>query len=545
MTTTGIPEGVVGLPAAELARKLADGELSSVDAVQAHLDRIEATDGAVVDPADRSRGKAGLNAFLHVNAEEALSVAAEVDAARTRGEQLPELAGVPIAVKDLIVTKGQPTTAASRMLEGWMSPYDATVTRKLRAARMPLLGKTNLDEFAMGSSSEHSAFGTVRNPWDLARTPGGSGGGSAAAVTAYQAPLALGTDTGGSIRQPASVTGSVGVKPTYGGVSRYGVIAMASSLDQVGPVSRTVLDAALLHEVIGGHDPQDSTSLREPVGDFAAQARAGAAEGGLKGLRIGVVEELTGEGFQPGVQQRFDEAVELLRSAGAEVVRIPTPNFRYALGAYYLIMSSEVSSNLAKYDGVRFGRRVLPDDGPMTIERVMGSTRAAGFGAEVKRRIILGTYALSAGYYDAYYGSAQKVRTLVQRDFAAAFEQVDVLVSPTAPTTAFELGAVDESADPMQMYLNDIATIPTNLAGVPAISVPGGLAPEDGLPVGIQFMAPAREDARLYRAGAGLEALLEDRWGGPLRRELPDTAELVRDFAESTLSAATPRGGAH
>ena len=547
MSSTGTPQGPVGLSAAELARRLAAGEITSVDAVQAHLDRIRETDGEPVDPADRSRGRTGLNAFLHVNTEEALSVAAEVDAARARGEELPELAGVPIAVKDLIVTKGQPTTAASRMLEGWMSPYDATVTRRLRAARMPLLGKTNLDEFAMGSSNEHSAFGDTANPWDLSRIPGGSGGGSAAAVTAFQAPLALGTDTGGSIRQPAALTGSVGVKPTYGGVSRYGVIAMASSLDQVGPVARTVLDAALLHEVIGGHDPQDSTSLPDPVGDLAAQARAGAAEGGLAGLRVGVVKELTGEGFQPGVQQRFEEAVELLRSAGAEVVEVSTPNFKYALGAYYLIMSSEVSSNLAKYDGVRFGHRVLPEGGPLTIERVMGATRAAGFGAEVKRRIILGTYALSAGYYDAYYGSAQKVRTLVQRDFAAAFEQVDVLVSPTSPTTAFERGAVDESADPMQMYLNDIATIPTNLAGVPAISVPGGLAPEDGLPVGIQFMAPARQDARLYRAGAGLEALLEQRWGGPLWQRLPDTAALVRDLAggpaASDLSAPV-RGGA-
>ncbi|MCD1145043.1 Asp-tRNA(Asn)/Glu-tRNA(Gln) amidotransferase subunit GatA [Kocuria sp. LUK] len=543
MPNTGTPQGVVGLTAAELADRLAAGETTSVEAVEAHLARIEATDGAPVDPSDRSRGKAGLNAFLHVNAEEALEVAAEVDAARARGEQLPALAGVPIAVKDLIVTTGQPTTAASRMLEDWRSPYDATVVERLRAARMPILGKTNLDEFAMGSSNEHSAFGPARNPWDLARIPGGSGGGSAAAVTAFQAPLALGTDTGGSIRQPAAVTGSVGVKPTYGGVSRYGVIAMASSLDQVGPVSRTVLDAALLHEVVGGHDPRDSTSLPEPVGGLAAAARAGAAEGGLAGLRVGVVKELTGEGFQPGVEQRFREAVEALREAGAEIVEIETPHFRYALGAYYLIMSSEVSSNLAKYDGVRFGHRVLPEEGPLTIERVMGATRAAGFGAEVKRRIILGTYALSAGYYDAYYGSAQKVRTLVQRDFAAAFEQVDVLVSPTAPTTAFELGAVDESADPMQMYLNDIATIPTNLAGIPAISVPGGLAPEDGLPVGIQFMAPAREDARLYRAGAGLEALLADRWGGPLWRDLPETTELVRDLAESTLSAPA-RGGA-
>ena len=523
-------EQIIELSAAELAGRLAAGEISSVDAVQAHLDQIEATDGAALDAEDRSRGTAGLNAFLHRNTEEALRVAREVDEARARGEELPELAGVPVAVKDLIVTKGQPTTAASRMLEGFMSPYDGTVTRKLRAARMPILGKTNLDEFAMGSSTEHSAFGPTRNPWDLTKIPGGSGGGSAAAVSAFQAPLALGTDTGGSIRQPAAVTGTVGVKPTYGSVSRYGVIAMASSLDQVGPCSRTVLDAALLHEVVGGHDPADSTSLTDPVGGYAQAARAGAADGGLKGLRVGVVKQLTGEGFQAGVQQRFEESLELLRAAGADIVEVETPNFQYALGAYYLIMSSEVSSNLAKYDGVRFGLRVTPEGTP-TIEKVMGASRAAGFGDEVKRRIILGTYALSAGYYDAYYGSAQQVRTLVQRDFAAAFEKADVLISPTAPTTAFDIGGVDESADPMQMYLNDIATIPTNLAGIPAISLPGGLAPEDGLPVGIQFMAPAREDARVYHAGAGLERLLAEQWGGPLWQHRGDVAGTVRDFA--------------
>jgi len=291
-----------------------------------------------------------------------------------------------------------------------------------------------------------------------------------------------------------------------------------------------VLDAALLHEVVGGHDPADSTSLTDPVGSYARAAREGAAEGGLKGLRVGVVQQLSGEGFQAGVQQRFEESLELLRAAGAEIVDVQTPNFEYALGAYYLIMSSEVSSNLAKYDGVRFGLRVTPEGTP-TIEKVMSASRAAGFGDEVKRRIILGTYALSAGYYDAYYGSAQQVRTLVQRDFAAAFEEADVLISPTAPTTAFDIGGVDESADPMQMYLNDIATIPTNLAGIPAISLPGGLAPEDGLPVGIQFMAPAREDARVYRAGAGLERLLTEQWGGPLWRERADVTATVRDFA--------------
>ena len=487
--------------AARLAELRAAKEVSSVEVTQAHLDRIAEVDGSV-------------NAFLHVNTDEALAVAADVDKARAAGEDLPVLAGVPIAIKDLIVTVGQPTTAGSKILEGWMSPYDATVIRKIRAAKMPMLGKTNLDEFAMGSSTEHSAYGPTRNPWDLDRIPGGSGGGSAAAVAAFEAPLALGTDTGGSIRQPASVTGSVGVKPTYGGVSRYGAIAMASSLDQIGPVSRTVLDSALLHEVIGGHDPRDSTSLTDPVGALAEAAR----NGDVRGLRIGVVRELQGEGYDAGVQERFDESLELLRGAGAEIVEVSCPNFRYALGAYYLIMPSEASSNLAKFDGVRYGQRVLPTDGPLTIERVMGATRAAGFGDEVKRRIILGTYALSAGYYDAYYGSAQKVRTLVQRDFDAAFAQADVLISPTAPTTAFKLG--EKLDDPLAMYLNDVATIPANLAGVPGISVPGGLA--DGLPVGIQFLAPAREDARLYRVGHVLESLLEEKWGGPLLAKVPD-----------------------
>ncbi|MGO4454126.1 Asp-tRNA(Asn)/Glu-tRNA(Gln) amidotransferase subunit GatA [Arthrobacter sp. RAF14] len=493
---------IIHSTAAQLAEKLAAKELSAVEVTQAHLDRIAEVDGEV-------------NAFLHVNTQEALDVAAEVDAARAAGEELHALAGVPIAVKDLIVTVGQPTTAASKILEGWHSPYDATVVKKLRAAKMPILGKTNLDEFAMGSSTEHSAYGPTRNPWDLDRIPGGSGGGSAAAVAAFEAPLALGTDTGGSIRQPASVTGSVGVKPTYGGVSRYGAIAMASSLDQIGPVSRTVLDSALLHEVIGGHDPYDSTSLKESWTGLAAAA----ASGDVKGLRIGIIKELHGEGYQAGVENRFNESLELLKAAGAEIVEVSCPNFQYALGAYYLIMPSEASSNLAKFDGVRFGLRALPEDGPMTIERVMGATRAAGFGDEVKRRIILGTYALSAGYYDAYYGSAQKVRTLIQRDFDAAFAQADVLISPTAPTTAFKLG--EKVDDPLAMYLNDVATIPANMAGVPGISIPGGLADEDGLPVGIQFLAPARQDVRLYRAAGALEKLLEEKWGGPLLAQAP------------------------
>jgi aspartyl-tRNA(Asn)/glutamyl-tRNA(Gln) amidotransferase subunit A len=496
---------LIHLSADTLAQKLAAKEISAVEVTQAHLDRIGAVDGAI-------------NAFLHVNTDEALLVAAGVDKARADGDTLHPLAGVPIAVKDLIVTKGQPTTAGSKILEGWQSPYDATVVRRLRAARMPILGKTNLDEFAMGSSTEHSAFGPTRNPWDLDRIPGGSGGGSAAAVAAFEAPLALGTDTGGSIRQPGAVTGTVGVKPTYGGVSRYGAIAMASSLDQIGPVSRTVLDSALLHEVIGGHDPHDSTSLTDPVGALVEAARLGQVEG----MRIGVIKELQGEGYQAGVLTRFSESLDLLRSAGAEIVEVSCPNFRYALGAYYLIMPSEASSNLAKYDGVRFGLRVVPEGTP-TIERVMGATRAAGFGDEVKRRIILGTYALSAGYYDAYYGSAQKVRTLIQRDFAAAFEQADVLVSPTAPTTAFRLG--EKLDDPLAMYLNDVATIPANLAGIPGLSLPGGLADEDGLPVGIQLLAPARQDARLYRVGAVLESLLEAGWGGPLLAQAPEITQ--------------------
>lgn len=498
---------IIKLSATELAAKLRAGEITSVQAVKAYLARIADVDGA-------------LNAFLHVNSEEALAVAAEVDAIRAAGgaqvEALHPLAGVPIAIKDLIVTKGQPTTAASKMLEGWMSPYDATVIEKIRAAKLPMLGKTNLDEFAMGSSTEHSAYGVTRNPWDLNRIPGGSGGGSAAAVASFEAPLALGTDTGGSIRQPGAVTGTVGVKPTYGAVSRYGAIAMASSLDQIGPVSRTVLDSAYLQELIGGHDPKDSTSLPDDLQGLVAAAESGAS-GDLKGVRVGVIKELQGEGYQAGVQARFEESLQLLKDAGAEIVEVSCPNFKYALGAYYLIMPSEVSSNLAKFDGVRYGNRVLPTEGALTIERVMGATRAAGFGDEVKRRIVLGTYALSAGYYDAYYGSAQKIRTLIQRDFDAAFEQADVLISPTAPTVAFELGS--KTDDPLEMYLNDVATIPANLAGVPGITVPGGLS--EGLPVGIQFLAPAFEDARLYRAGAALETLLQQQWGHSLISQVP------------------------
>jgi aspartyl-tRNA(Asn)/glutamyl-tRNA(Gln) amidotransferase subunit A len=503
--------------AAELASLLGSGEVSAVEVTRAHLDRIAAVDGP-----SRS-GEPGVHAFLQVAGEQAIAEAAAVDAARAGGEQLHELAGVPIAVKDVMVTKGLPTTAGSRILEGWVPPYDATVVRKLREARLVVLGKTNMDEFAMGSSTEHSGYGPTRNPWALDRIPGGSGGGSAAALASFEAPLATGTDTGGSIRQPAAVTGTVGVKPTYGGVSRYGLIALASSLDQAGPCARTVLDAALLHEVMGGYDPLDSTSLNEPVPPVVQAAREGARDG-IAGLRIGVVRELHGDGeggYQAGVRARFDEALALLTAAGAEVVEVSCPSFTAALAAYYLILPSEASSNLAKFDAMRYGLRVAPAgvDNP-SAEQVMAASRAVGFGDEVKRRIILGTYALSSGYYDAYYGSAQKVRTLIQRDFAAAFEQADVLVSPTAPTTAFKLG--DKLDDPLAMYLNDVATIPANLAGIPGMSLPSGLAEEDGLPVGIQLLAPARADDRLYRAGAALESLLLKQWGASILDRAPE-----------------------
>ncbi len=509
---------ITRLSASDLASALGSKDLTSVEATQAHLDRIAAVDG-------------DLHAFLHVSSAEALATAAEVDAKRAAGEELHPLAGVPIAVKDVVVTKGLPTTAGSKILEGWVPPYDATLVERIKAAGLPILGKTNMDEFAMGSSTEHSAFGNTRNPWDLDRIPGGSGGGSAAAVAGFEAPLAIGTDTGGSIRQPGAVTGTVGVKPTYGGVSRYGLIAMASSLDQAGPVTRTVLDAALLHELIGGYDHHDSTSINEPVPGVVAAAELGA-KGDLKGLRVGVVKELSGEGYQAGVSARFEESLDQLRALGAEIVEVSCPSFTYALDAYYLIMPAEASSNLAKFDGMRFGLRVEPAEGPVTAERVMGATRGAGFGDEVKRRVILGTYALSAGYYDAYYGSAQKVRTLIQRDFAAAFEQADVLVSPTAPTTAFKFG--EKLDDPLAMYLNDVATIPANLAGVPGMSLPNGLAEPAGggagLPSGFQILAPAKADDRLYRVGAALEAALENAWGGPLLNKAPElkTTELAR-----------------
>ncbi|CAL9390665.1 Glutamyl-tRNA(Gln) amidotransferase subunit A [Streptomyces sp. enrichment culture] len=492
---------VIHRTAAETAAQIADGSVTATEVAEAHLARIDAVDEKV-------------HAFLHVDREGALAQARAVDRRRAAGEKLGPLAGVPLALKDIFTTEGVPTTCGSKILEGWIPPYDATVTRRLKAAGVVILGKTNMDEFAMGSSTETSAYGPTGNPWDLTRIPGGSGGGSAAAIASYQAPLAIGTDTGGSIRQPAAVTGTVGVKPTYGGVSRYGMIAFSSSLDQGGPCARTVLDAALLHEAIAGHDPLDSTSINAPVPAVVEAARNGS----VAGLRVGVVKEFRGEGYQPGVMARFDEAVELLRELGAEVVEVSCPSFDKALAAYYLIAPSECSSNLARFDAMRYGLRV-GDTGGHSAEEVTTLTRGQGFGDEVKRRIMLGTYALSSGYYDAYYGSAQKVRTLITRDFERAFGDVDVLISPTTPTTAFAIG--ERVDDPMAMYLADLCTIPTNLAGNAAMSLPCGLADEDGLPVGLQIIAPAMADERLYRVGAAVEAGFQARWGHPLLEEAP------------------------
>ncbi|MET4048490.1 MULTISPECIES: Asp-tRNA(Asn)/Glu-tRNA(Gln) amidotransferase subunit GatA [unclassified Rhodococcus (in: high G+C Gram-positive bacteria)] len=480
---------LTALDASELASRIHSREVSAVEVTQAHLDRIDKVDGE-------------FHAFLHVAGAGALVSAKEVDASLAAGDApASALAGVPLALKDVFTTTDMPTTAASKILEGWISPYDSTVTSKLRAAGIPLLGKTNMDEFAMGSSTENSAYGPTKNPWDTTRIPGGSGGGSAAALASYQAPLAIGTDTGGSIRQPAALTGTVGTKPTYGTVSRYGLIACASSLDQGGPCGRTVLDTALLHEVIAGHDPRDSTSVDTVVPSVVAAAREGA-RGDLSGVRVGVVKELHSDSYQSGVISSFDAAVATLTGLGAEVVEVSCPSFVHALAAYYLILPSEVSSNLARFDGMRYGARA-GDDGSNSADQVMAITRAEGFGAEVKRRIMIGTYALSAGYYDEYYGQALKVRTLIARDFDAAYEKVDVLLSPTTPTTAFPLG--DKVNDPIAMYLNDLCTLPTNLAGHCAMSVPSGLAAEDGLPVGLQIMAPAFADDRLYRIGAAYE----------------------------------------
>jgi aspartyl-tRNA(Asn)/glutamyl-tRNA(Gln) amidotransferase subunit A len=492
---------MINKTAAQMAEALAKGETTSVELTQAHLDRVGEVDGQV-------------KAFLHVDTEGALAQAKDVDARRAKGEKLSPIAGIPLALKDVLAQKGVPTTAGSKILQGWRPPYDSTVVSKLKDAGVVIMGKTNMDEFAMGSSTENSGYGPTFNPWDLTRTPGGSSGGSAAAVSALEAPLAIGSDTGGSIRQPAALTGIVGVRPTYGAVSRYGLIAYSSSLDQAGPFGRTVLDTALLHEVIAGHDPKDATSINAPVPAVVQAAKSGD----VKGMKIGVIKQLQGEGYQKGVQARFDESLQVLGSLGAEIVEVDCPSFEYALAAYYLIAPSECSSNLARFDAMRYGLRTGDVDGA-SAEAVMSATRDAGFGREVKRRIILGTYALSSGYYDAYYGSAQKIRTLIIQDYAKAFAKADVLVSPTAPTTAYKIG--EKVDDPMAMYLGDVATIPVNLAGICGMSLPAGLAAEDNLPVGFQIMAPAMQDQRLYQAGAALEAALLSKWGAPILSKAP------------------------
>ncbi|MCH2414678.1 MAG: Asp-tRNA(Asn)/Glu-tRNA(Gln) amidotransferase subunit GatA [Actinomycetota bacterium] len=464
------------------------GERSARSVVEEHLAVIDSNEGEI-------------HAFNLVLADEALTRADDLDRRIADGEDPGPLAGVPVALKDNLCTRGIDTTCGSRILEGWRPPYDATVVERLAGAGAVAIGKTNLDEFAMGSSTENSAFGPTRNPLDTSRVPGGSSGGSAAAVAAGFAPLALGSDTGGSIRQPAALCGTVGVKPTYGRVSRYGLVAFGSSLDQIGPFANSVEDAALLLEVIGGHDPRDSTSIPEASPDLL-----GGLGQGVEGLRIGLISELMGgpdqaasvEGIADDVRARVEQAAEALAAAGATVEHASVPSTIYGLSAYYLIAPAEASSNLARFDGVRFGLRVDAD----TAAEMNTATRTAGFGDEVKRRIMLGTYALSAGYYDAYYGKSQKVRTLIQQDFARAYESFDLLLSPTAPTTAFPLG--DKTGDPMLMYLNDVCTIPSNLAGHPSMSVPFGSG-DDGLPVGVQVLAPALAEATMFRAAAVLE----------------------------------------
>jgi len=474
------PESLADLTAHELAGRFAGGEATSVQATEAALERIAATDEL-------------LHAFLTVTGDQALADARRIDQARERGERLGPLAGVPLALKDVLVTKGVRTTAGSRILDEFVPPYDATVVRRLRQAGVVILGKTNMDEFAMGSSTENSGFGTTRNPWDPTRVPGGSSGGSAAAVAAGQAALGIGTDTGGSIRQPAALCGIVGLKPTYGLVSRYGLIAFASSLDQVGPFARDVRDAADLLEAIAGHDPMDSTSIPDAPVDVTSRLTDGVA-----GLRVGVVKELFLEGTEPGVLARVREGLERLERLGARLEDCSLPSFEYALSAYYLIAPAECSSNLARYDGVRWGLRAKDS---ADVVDMMQRTRQAGFGAEVKRRVMLGTYALSAGYYDAYYGQAQKVRTLVRRELEAAYRRFDLLVGPTAPTVAFPVG--EKADDPLAMYLNDVFTIPVNLAGNAAVSVPAGLS--EGLPVGLQLIAPALGEATMLRAAWAFE----------------------------------------
>ncbi len=473
--------------AASIAADVRSGRRSALSVLESHRSRISASE-------------ADVHAFNLVLDAQPTAAAQRVDDAVAAGRDPGVLAGVPIALKDNMCTRGIDTTCSSKILAGWRPPYDATVVSRLAAAGAVIVGKTNLDEFAMGSSTENSAFGPTRNPHDLDKVPGGSSGGSAAAVAAGFAAVSLGSDTGGSIRQPASLCGLVGVKPTYGAVSRYGLIAFASSLDQIGPFSHTVHDAALVLEVIAGHDPMDSTSIDAPVPSLVDAVRQGQADG-IAGLRVGIVTELSGDGISADVLARVEVAAARLRDAGATVDHVSVPSTVLGLSAYYLIAPAEASSNLARFDGVRFGLRVIPDEAG-NVQDMMAATRAAGFGAEVKRRIMLGTYALSAGYYDAYYGQAQKVRTLIINDFARAYESFDVLLTPTSPTTAFAFG--DKTADPMTMYINDVCTIPSNLSGDPAISVPCGVG-DDGMPVGVQLLGPALSEALLFRCAAVIE----------------------------------------
>jgi len=466
--------------AREIARQVQAGERSAREVLDDHLAAIEARE-------------AEIHAFNLVLADEARAAAAEIDRRVAAGEDIGPLAGVPVALKDNLCTRGVPTTCSSRILEGWTPPYDATVVTKLATAGAVMIGKTNLDEFAMGSSTENSAFGVTRNPHDPSRVPGGSSGGSAAAVAARFAPLALGSDTGGSIRQPAALCGVVGMKPTYGRASRFGLVAFASSLDQIGPFAVDVADAALLYDVIAGHDRRDTTSIPEPLVPVTPTLHEG-----VDGLRVGIISELSGDGIAPDVARRVQAAAIALENSGAKVGEVSVPATVYGVTAYYLIAPAEASSNLARYDGVRYGLRV---DAATTGE-MMDASRTAGFGAEVKRRIMLGTYALSAGYWDAYYGKALKVRTLMVRDFDVAYEQYDVLLTPTTPTTAFEIGA--KTDDPLAMYLSDVCTIPSNLIGQPAVSVPFGVG-DDGLPVGVQILAPSLQEGLMFQVAAALE----------------------------------------
>ncbi|PYQ12631.1 MAG: Asp-tRNA(Asn)/Glu-tRNA(Gln) amidotransferase GatCAB subunit A [Acidobacteria bacterium] len=465
------------LSASEIARRVSAREVSAEEVARAHLDRIAAIDGA-------------LGAFLHVAGERALTMARRVDAGLAARASPPPLAGVPVAIKDVLDIEGLPTTCGSRILDGYRPPFTATAVSRLEAAGAVVLGKTNMDEFAMGSSTENSAFRPTRNPWARDRVPGGSSGGSAAAVAAGMAPAALGSDTGGSIRQPAALCGVVGLKPTYGRVSRYGLVAFASSLDQVGPLARTVEDVARVAAALCGWDPRDATSAKSEPTDFAAGLEAGAAS---PGLRVGVPWRFLAGGVDEGVMTAFGRALEDLRAAGAELVDVDLPHLPYAIATYYIVATAEASSNLARYDGVRYGLRAGAGD----LRRMYGETRDRGFGLEVKRRIVLGTFVLSSGYYDAYYLRAQKVRTLIRRDFERAFAACDVIATPTSPVPAFRFG--EKTADPLQMYLADIFTVPANLAGIPGLSLPCGFT--QGLPVGLQLVGRPFDEATLLRAG--------------------------------------------